>query len=255
MGEHAGVPMPTEDRSANALQMIRADVRMHDLQRWMGSRRIEDPDHAMHNLLTECFGELAPKPFRLITPRGAAASVLYGYGAGGAAALRERAGVYADPLQARIIPPGGIDSKPLPATWEAGRRLGFEVRIRPVVRRSGRGGERPAGERDAFQLEADQYPPGGMPRDREAVYAEWLSQEFERRQGADVDPSSVQLISFRRTRSLYREGGQRSEGPDAIVRGILVITDGEAFARLLARGIGRHRAYGYGMLLLRPALR
>ena len=94
-----------------------------------------------------------------------------------------------------------------------------------------------------------------MPRDREAVYAEWLSQEFERRQGADVDPSSVQLISFRRTRSLYREGGQRSEGPDAIVRGILVITDGEAFARLLARGIGRHRAYGYGMLLLRPALR
>ena len=34
--------------------------------------------------------------------------------------------------------------------------------------------------------------------------------------------------------------------------GALTITDGEKFAQLLARGIGRHRAYGYGMLLLRP---
>jgi len=33
----------------------------------------------------------------------------------------------------------------------------------------------------------------------------------------------------------------------------LTVTDGEAFARLLAKGVGRHTAYGYGMLLLRPA--
>ena len=37
------------------------------------------------------------------------------------------------------------------------------------------------------------------------------------------------------------------------MRGILAITDPTAFADLLARGVGRHRAYGYGMLLLRPA--
>jgi CRISPR system Cascade subunit CasE len=34
--------------------------------------------------------------------------------------------------------------------------------------------------------------------------------------------------------------------------GILEVTGGEAFARLLARGVGRHRAFGFGMLLLKP---
>ena len=39
---------------------------------------------------------------------------------------------------------------------------------------------------------------------------------------------------------------------DAVLRGVLSITNPRAFAELLARGIGRHRSYGYGMLLLRP---
>ena len=34
--------------------------------------------------------------------------------------------------------------------------------------------------------------------------------------------------------------------------GELEVTDPEAFNRLLATGIGRDKAYGYGMLLLRP---
>ena len=50
------------------LQMIRADISVRDFQRWMGSRRLQDADHAMHCLLTECFGELAPKPFRALLP-------------------------------------------------------------------------------------------------------------------------------------------------------------------------------------------
>ena len=37
-----------------------------------------------------------------------------------------------------------------------------------------------------------------------------------------------------------------------MVHGALTVTDPDAFAALLARGVGRHRAYGYGMILLRP---
>jgi CRISPR system Cascade subunit CasE len=37
------------------------------------------------------------------------------------------------------------------------------------------------------------------------------------------------------------------------VHGELTINDADAFARLLAGGVGRHAAYGFGMLLLRPA--
>ena len=90
-----------------------------------------------------------------------------------------------------------------------------------------------------------------MPRSREEVYADWLTEQFRRRGGAQLE--SATLYSFQRTRALRKRHARYSEGPDAIMRGTLIITDADAFANLLAQGIGRHRAYGYGMLLLRPA--
>jgi CRISPR system Cascade subunit CasE len=39
----------------------------------------------------------------------------------------------------------------------------------------------------------------------------------------------------------------------ALVTGTLRVGDAEAFRALLARGLGRHRAFGFGMLLLRRA--
>ena len=235
--------------------MIRADVHLHELHRWMGSRRIEDMDRAMHALLTECFGDLAPKPFRLIVPRSARLGVLYGYGRADAAALQEQGAICADPLQIRAIPPAMIQSKPMPETWRSGVRVGFEARVRPVIRRSGDAEGIGAGERDAFQIEALQHPAGEIPRDREAVYIDWLSQELDRRGGAQLDPEHTQMVSFRRLRSQYKPRSRHSEGPEAVMRGTLTIIDPDAFAKLLARGVGRHRAYGYGMLLLRPASR
>ena len=239
------------DSPAAPLQLIRADIRIRDFQRWMGCKRLQDPDHAMHCLLTECFGDLAPKPFRLIVPRGAACGVLYGYGQAEADTLREAAGVYADPLQAKIIPGHTINSKPMPTEWRTEKQLGFETRIRPIVRRSRNTESCPGREWDAFQLKAMQYPKNEMPCSREEVYREWLSDQFDRRGGARLE--SAELRSFQRTRAVRKLRARHSEGPDAIMRGVLTITDAAAFTTLLTQGIGRHRAYGYGMLLLRPA--
>jgi hypothetical protein len=69
------------------------------------------------------------------------------------------------------------------------------------------------------------------------------------------------LDSFRLTRVLRKAGsgdnGKRKTtnhaGPDAVFKGQLQVGDATAFNRLLARGVGRHRAFGFGMLLLRPA--
>ena len=58
---------------------------------------------------------------------------------------------------------------------------------------------------------------------------------------------------FRRARAFRKLNERHSEGPDAVMRGIFTVAEPEAFAGLLSRGIGRHRSYGYGMLLLRPA--
>jgi CRISPR system Cascade subunit CasE len=69
------------------------------------------------------------------------------------------------------------------------------------------------------------------------------------------------LKAFRLARVSRRtkadEEGPRSlhhaMGPDATFTGLLAVGNPEAFAGLLARGIGRHRAFGFGMLLLRSA--
>ena len=267
--------------TTTTLRMVRGDVDLREFNRWMGSRRLQDPDHAMHCLLKECFGELAPKPFRLVATRGASRASLYGYGRADAGALRESAAICACPLQARILPPSGLDSKPMPAEWRVGQRLGFELRVRPIVRLRKdlsrvppdklrlfrtRPGEadapRPGKECDVFQWEAldssatlgmGQSGAGGMTRTREEVYVDWLDKQFERRGGAVLDKCETKLVSFQRTRAVRKLHRRYSEGPDALMHGELEITDGAKFSKLLADGIGRHRAYGYGMLLLRPA--
>lgn len=246
--------------AAPPLQMIRADLDLRAFHRWAGSRRMIGPNafdegYAMHCLLTESFGARAPKPFRILTPRGRGSrgGVFYGYGPAGAEAMREAAAQFADPLQSAALQVDELKSKPMPVAWRPGRRLGFDVLVRPTIRRSKRAASHPGTEWDAFLWEAVRHPKGEMKRSREDVYTDWLREQFRRRGGAQLD--EVSLKSFQRTRIVRRRGARPIEGPDALMSGILTVTDGEKFARLLAQGIGRHRAYGYGMLLLRPPRR
>ena len=237
------------------LQMIRADIQVREFQRWMGSRRLQDADHAMHCLLTECFGELAPKPFRALFPRDGSGcptkGTLYGYGTADVEALRDAAATFACPLQSQVIPAGKLDGKLMPAEWPTGKRLGFEVRIRPTrrLKRPSGAAERRTVERDAFLMQA--LDDTRETRSREAVYEEWLRERLQKCGAAGLE--SATLRSFQRSRAYRKRNAARIEGPDALMRGELTVANGAAFANLLQHGIGRHRAYGYGMLLLRPA--
>ena len=82
---------------------------------------------------------------------------------------------------------------------------------------------------------------------RERVYAGWLGE----RCGAAVRIERWRLAAFRRSRT-NRGDGLGPIGPDATLHGDLEVADPEAFTQLVRRGVGRHKAYGYGMLLLRP---
>ena len=264
--------------------MIRADIDLRSFYRWAGSRGMIsrnafDPGFAMHCLLTESFGrDLAPKPFRVIIPRdrNRPPGTFYAYSASPAEELRDTAQTFACPLQSKILPPSSIDGKTMPDTWRTGQRLGFEVLIRPVVRlhkdcsrvppdrlrrfkvNRPREGEpemapRPGKECDVFLWEAVLHSEKGrMKRSREEVYAEWLSARLAQR-GARLE--EARLRSFQRVRVVRKLRKHASEGPDAVMQGTLEVTDPAEFAKLVADGVGRHRAYGYGMLLLRPPSR
>ena len=86
-------------------------------------------------------------------------------------------------------------------------------------------------------------------RTREAVYRDWLAVRLG--SAATLDPATTTLQRFERSR-VARLGGA-PEGPDATFQGELEVGDPDAFVQLLANGVGRHKAYGYGMLMLRPA--
>ena len=237
--------------------MIRADIDLRAFYRWAGSRGMIsrnafDPGFAMHCLLTENFGrDLAPKPFRVIIPRERrdGRGTLYGYATCDADELREAAQTFACPLQSKILPASSIDGKAMPDSWRTGQRLGFEALIRPVVR-CGRGSEMAGKERDAFQVEAERHPKGEMRRKREDVYRDWLSDRLARR-GARLEEARLRF--FQRVRVVRKLRKHAPEGPDAVMQGTLEVIDPAMFADLVADGVGRHRAYGYGMLLLRPA--
>ncbi|KAA3652190.1 MAG: type I-E CRISPR-associated protein Cas6/Cse3/CasE [Proteobacteria bacterium] len=206
----------------------------------------DDLGYALHTLLAAAFGEAAPKPFRHFGDvRG-----LLAYSEHDPETLQLAAQTAAPDVHATL----GLErfaTRSFPTEWASGRRAGFEVRVRPVLRtREGR-------ERDVFQIAAERSTAGEFEQTREAVYAEWLTQELARGNAAQLE--RVQLDGFHLTASLRKgnaAGGkrpaQRVAGPDAVFSGELTVRDPAGFAALLARGLGRHRAFGFGMLLLRP---
>jgi CRISPR system Cascade subunit CasE len=222
--------------------------------RGMNIRYDEDLGYGLHVWLTALFGEMAPKPYRLLEPKGGGVARLLGYVRHDASSLAEHASCFAEPLAygaARFdLANLRVCLKPFPERWPVGRRFGFEVLACPVVRKS-----RSGIEKDLFLARADRTSrDAGL--EREAVYLDWLRDQF----GGACTLESGELAGFRLIRQMRRrqatDDGRipaRLHRPQALLRGVLTVGDGDKFRALLARGIGRHRAFGYGMLLLRPA--
>ncbi len=252
------------------LYMIHAPLDLRALNLWAVQRGLIgrgafDEGAVLHRLLSALFGKGVVQPFRLFTPERARHASFYAYAPEDETALAETARSVGAPDELAVLSPDALQSKPMPAAFPAGRRLGFDIRIRPVRRTcrtlaDPRNTTRPTvaagAELDAFRLEAlTRFPDGGLPdgtgmiaagRSREAVYADWLAERL--RPGARL--VDAHLTAFRRSRAMRT--GRPIEGPDATIHGTLEVTDPAAFGRLLAGGVGRHRAYGYGMLVLRP---
>jgi CRISPR system Cascade subunit CasE len=239
-----------------SLTLIQLHPDMPMLVRWAREqaalpRDDDDLGYALHALLTATFGDKVPKPFALV---GAAAErpTLLAYAAESAAALREHAAAFALPAAAEAIGLAGLAGKAMPDSFAAGRRLGFEVRVRPTVRTDRDGDRTRARERDAYLVAITGTAPDDGPP-REAVYKDWLTRKL-----ADGGAATEMLrMDHFRLAPVHRRRKDRRlvgmTGPDATFRGTLIVRHPASFSALLARGVGRHRAFGFGMLLLHPA--
>lgn len=243
------------------LHLIELPIDLRGLHQWAGRRRLGDgidEGLALHHLLNETFGPAALQPFRLMVAPRARTGTIYAYASADAETLRRQALTSLTPDLAEVVVLDRLRSLPRPASiWIAGQRLGFDLRVRPVVRLAGslagqddRGAEvvfRKGAEIDAFLARVFR----GEAMTREQACLDWLAARLA--PCASLDADNSRLASFRRTR--VRRDGRLIDGPDAVLHGTLTVTDPAAFAALLARGVGRHRAYGYGMVLLRPPQR
>lgn len=247
-----------------------------------------DQGYLLHALFARLFGEAAPKPFDIQdgpSPSGDRLPVL-AYSALAHHALAALAGPAGEAAAAVDWQAAG--SRVLPG-FTAGQRLGFRLRACPVVR-IGRHHPRfePGAEVDPYVAliqrhlaEALQDAPdaaaaevqrikhgivAGQPS-REAVYQDWLAARI----GGAATIEAARVSGLRDTR-LWRKGmpgegaaatmqgrarptraGRAALGRrEAVFEGVLRVADPHAFATLLARGVGRHRGFGFGMLLLRP---
>jgi CRISPR system Cascade subunit CasE len=232
-----------------------------------------DEGRVLHHLLVETFGKVsvpdtgetplqkaAFQPFRVMAS-GRTAS-LYGYSDPLPDDMRATAQTFATPESLALLPLDRMDAKPMPEVWRQGQLLGFDLRTPPVVRlkfalpatRDHMGEiQRPweaGAEVDAFLAHVLRTAPQGDPATQEAsrepLYCDWLAARLA--PAADL-LADTRLVRFRRIR-ISREA--RREVPEAVFHGTLRITNPAAFARLLARGVGRHCAYGFGLVLLRP---
>lgn len=238
-----------------ALHMVEIRPDLTALHRFLGSQRLadahrdQDLGYGVHAWLMAALGEAAPKPWRLWADPDRPARLL-GYTPYDADTLRHRAR-QAAPAALVVIPDvdSSLATRPLP-TWRQGRRLAFELLCCPVGRAS-----RSGVEKDVFlmQLEGGQTSPP-----RQSVYADWTRRQLEGTGAVTV--TQLTIGGFRLVRQLRRGGnGQDSRRthvlirPQVSVKGEFVVDRPDQFSAVLVRGVGRHRAFGYGMLLLRPA--
>jgi CRISPR system Cascade subunit CasE len=95
------------------------------------------------------------------------------------------------------------------------------------------------------------------PIDRELIYRQWFEDRLKDPSRCGARLTRVRVAGFSRRRMVRRTQGSirramTIERPEVHVDGELVIEDGEAFLRFLAHGVGRHRAFGFGAMIIVP---
>lgn len=231
---------------AKPIHLIRLDLEVEGLYRLSRDHGYDgdDPSYTLHAALAALFGDKRPLCHYVEKSRSGRITVL-AYSEHPIETLRGHAELFTDPIAYRTCAWDMSADKPMPSIWKKGMTLGFQVRLCPVVRPRGDASK----EKDAY-VHAKQQGSAGA---REEVYRDHLAGLFARR-GAEL--GSFSLKDFQLTQTVRRcQDAQRTPKditiPDAMIGGTLTITDPEDFQDMLLRGVGRHRTFGFGMLLLR----
>ncbi len=211
-----------------------------------------DDGYVIHSLMAELWGEMAPKPF-FVSGRDSRYLTVLAYSTFPKSVFIEHAQAFADPSCYEVIKWEHFSEKLMP-TWSNNLMLGFNVRVCPTKRSSKSSSY---GERDAYlsyiEHQNNSEDLSYQPMTRFDVYKEWLKDQLEKAGSVEVKKAEVETFQW----SKFQRRNQKRkitviERPDVFLKGELRLLDGKSFCSTLERGIGRHRSFGFGMLLLYP---
>lgn len=188
---------------------------------------LDDPGYAAHILFVDRYGERRPPVFRLLQN-------------GRILAYSEHDGTVYRTMPGEIFQ--YVQGRPVPS-FPKGTRARFDLLVVPSKRLNGT-----KQEIDAF-VHAVRTAEN---IDREDVYRIWLIDRI----AGFAQPERIELFDFRLVsayRSPHKNGSKHwITLPRAVMRGIIRINDPNRLRERMLNGIGRHRRFGYGMLVLQP---
>lgn len=210
---------------------------------WAGSLGIARADigYIVHSALCAAYGDGRLKPFTVMGVSKDSIRVL-GYSPLTADELERHRSEAAHPVESAMVISAA--SKPMPDAWREGAEYSFEVRIAPTRREN------------TSRKHKDAYLFGDHGKSRDEIYADWLNSRI----GNAAEIEELSMKSFNLTKISRR--GENSEGkrkfgnqsivPDVVFTGRIRVKNSSQFSELIANGIGRNRAFGFGALLLKP---
>lgn len=242
-------------------------ARLMDLGRMLHLplKRIGTP-YLVHCAFSELFQQNAPSVFSVEDPNRKFADLektngrslrILCYAAIDVEALKRIAQGFASPAVFEIVDWNKAACKKMPTEYPVGMKLRFEIRTTPIMRKASAGKKWNKGqELDVFLSKAWEMDDKSFEINREDIYKEWLIELFSRKGAATIEDVEVKRFSLERMSRRNHESKRKVvviQRPDVTFAGTLRITDAEAFKKILANGMGRHKSFGFGMLKIRRA--
>lgn len=150
-----------------------------------------------------------------------------------------------------------VESKPFRPVMRRGMRLGFDLRVNPVVSRRDEDGRQSRHDvvMDAKHRLREKKGGRGLPTQAELVQSEafaWLDRRTSRG-GFDVSEGGVVAEGYvqHRFKKGRGEKARRVSLSTVDLKGVLTVTDPDVFTETLRNGLGPAKGFGCGLMMIR----
>ncbi len=139
-----------------------------------------------------------------------------------------------------------------------GQRLFFMLKVNPVVTVKSESGKQKRHDVVMYrknQLGFQNLPEHERPPLQQVIQescSDWLS-DRSGKNGFSFSPSEISIEGYRRHRSFVGRKSRDIRYSTVDIHGLLTVTDPQPFRQLLCAGIGKSKAFGCGLLLIRNA--